>query len=340
MKVASQASALPEPQTDAVAAAAARPASFILGVALVKPGITSPAPDLAVLGQQFPHVNFTLMRDAPADVLGLSEREWRAEPLDFHAWDARILRLQHQPRWLGIALDGATVSGSQNVVEILTRYQRLVPRTNAASQSAGFGALLAEHRALHDLSKPPMRADYEHALDVWQWVLRLEPRASEALQLAALFHDIERLFSAADVGREQEASDYQALKDMHARIGASVARRVLMRSGLEPETAQRVAILIQHHERPCAGLRSEELALLADADALSFFSLSSPAFADHYGPAHARKKVRYSLLRMTERARQRLLTVRLRADIARYVAELARARTKESAPEVGAEPQT
>lgn len=312
----------------------------MLSVALIRPGMTAPAPNLAMLAREFPHVSFAVMRESPAGALSLSERHWRADPLDFHAWDASLLSQLKEPSWLAITLDGSGASGTKNVIEILTRYQRLTPRTNSVSQSAGFAEVLAEHRSLHDLSKPPGCADYDHAIDVWQWALRLEPRASEALQLAALFHDIERLFSEADVRVEQEAVDYQAFKDMHARIGASVARRVLTRCGVEPETAHRVAILIQHHERANSGLRSEELALLADADTLSFFSLNSPAFADQYGPTHTRKKVRYSLLRMTERARQRLLNVRLRADIARYVAEVRGAGTKASAPEVGPESGT
>jgi hypothetical protein len=166
-----------------------------------------------------------------------------------------------------------------------------------------------------------VRADYDHALDVWQWILRLNPGASLGLQLAGLFHDIERLASEADERIEQKAPDYQAFKDTHARAGARLAAQVLDESGIAAADVGRVERLIQEHERPLASPRDADLATLADADALSFFSLNSPGFADYYSAEHTRKKVRYSLRRMTAAAQLRLPEMRLRPDIAALVAE-------------------
>lgn len=66
--------------------------------------------------------------------------------------------------------------------------------------------LLRRHRSLHPADKPLVRADYRHALDVWQWVLRLDPEAGGAVQIAALFHDVERIFTEAESRSEQAVS--------------------------------------------------------------------------------------------------------------------------------------
>ncbi len=83
---------------------------------------------------------------------------------------------------------------------------------NERSSDERFAEILRRHRQLHDLDKPLVKADFDHALDVWQWTLRLRPQSSLPLQVAALFHDIERLVSEADVRIEQHAPDYQTLQ--------------------------------------------------------------------------------------------------------------------------------
>src|SRR5437868_722378 len=69
------------------------------------------------------------------------------------------------------------------VEEVLTRAQRHFDRRNRASAGAQFTAILRRHRGLHDRSRPLARAELDHALDVWQWTLRLEPEASFELQI-------------------------------------------------------------------------------------------------------------------------------------------------------------
>jgi hypothetical protein len=192
-------------------------------------------------------------------------------------------------------------------MEVLNRVQRLIARRNGASEGSLFDRVLERHRALHDLSKPLVRADYNHALDVWQWLLRLDPGASLALQLAALFHDVERLVSEADARVEHLAADYQQFKDAHAAAGAAMTRAILRECGVAEDVGEEVADLIAHHEH--------HPDLLADADALSFFSLNSPGYADYFGPEQTRRKVAYSWNRLRPESRSKLASVRLRADV-------------------------
>src|SRR5205814_582070 len=83
-----------------------------------------------------------------------------------------------------------------------------------------FDKVLARHCELHDMNKPLVAADFDHARDTWRWVLRLAPHASLAVQVAALFHDVERLASESEARIEHRAADYEAFKKAHAAAGA------------------------------------------------------------------------------------------------------------------------
>jgi hypothetical protein len=206
-----------------------------------------------------------------------------------------------------VRVQGAGPAYARVALEVAQRYQRLWPRQNQHSRSEAFARVLRLHRDLHDLSLPLVRADYEHALDVWQWVLRLAPDANLTLQLAALFHDIERLQSEATKRVEQHAQDYLAFKRAHARRGAHRVAALL--AEVAPAQASPVAQLVARHEQP---EDDPALRVLNDADALSFFALNSAGFLAYYGPAHTEKKVRYTLARISsEQARARLATLRL-----------------------------
>jgi hypothetical protein len=200
------------------------------------------------------------------------------------------------PRSLSLA-GGDPGRLEQQALATLTRFQRFVGRRNKSSEGAAFDELLARHRALHDLSKPLVRADFDHALDTWQWLLRLEPGAGFALQAAALLRDVERLHGEAD---------------------ARVATTLLRDLDFAPAAIAHVVRLVEGHEK---ARDDREVSTLNDADALSFFSLDSAGFLDHSGPAHTRRKITDSHGRMSERARARLGEVVLRPDVEALVHE-------------------
>ena len=230
----------------------------------------------------------------------LWQAEWERPRFDFHAFDSHMDELAERATggpfllWLGANPEELP----RVVFEALTRCQRLAGRRNAAADGPELDAVLARHRALHDLSKPLVRADYAHALDVWQWMLRLQPQAGLAVQIAALFHDI---------------------------AGAEMACELLAELGLDPEIRCRAVRLIAAHERPPApgDPDAEDLALLNDADGLSFFSLNSPGYWDYFGPEATRRKVAFTLARLRPEAKRRLRRVRLRPEVRQIAAPLA-----------------
>lgn len=274
--------------------------------------IASPtAMPIPTLSAEFPSVR-ALFVDGPDDGEPVVEEgAWRAAA-SFRPFDDAV----EASRSDALVVRGRDAGAI--ACEVLTRFQRFVERRNAASRTAVFDAVLAAHRRMHDVTKPLVKADLDHALDAWQWLLRLAPQASLAVQLAALFHDIERLESEADRRVEQHAPDYQAFKDAHARRGGDVAYDVLVSAGVDRTTALRTRAIVATHERRGA---DPDVDLLNDADALSFFSLNSAGYADYFGPAQTRKKVAYTLGRLGPSARARLAGVRLRSDVRTHLME-------------------
>lgn len=229
-------------------------------------------------------------------VLDLSTNGGVADPL---AWDARVHELESDSVFeLGVRLSSPALE-LEAFDALLRRYQRLLPLP-AHVPSPELARVLALHRSLHDLTLPLVRADYDHALDTWRWLLWLAPRADLALQCAALFHDVERLESEPLQRTEHLAPDYVSFKRAHARRGAELVGAHLSTLGLPADDLREIQRLVSHHERPDADPR---LQLLNDADGLSFFSLNGYGYLRYFGPAVTRDKIRYTSARLSPRTR-------------------------------------
>ncbi len=68
--------------------------------------------------------------------------------------------------------------------------------------------------------------DPRHSSNTLEWLVRLDPHADAALQLAALGHDIDRAVEERKVQRADFA-DYDTFKAAHARNGASILAEIL-----------------------------------------------------------------------------------------------------------------
>ena len=251
----------------------------------------------------------TLTREFPSLIVERAER-CAADDLiidDFRRFDEAV----ENARPLSLVV----VRGSDAVgvaIEVMARYQRLVVRRNEASSTPLFDAILEAHAALFDPSSPLLRADLEHALDTWQWMLRIAPNIGLAPQIAALFHDIDRLD-----GEPQERIEHRAhrvLDDPQAKRGGERALAILRGVGVEEEDAARASDLVAG--RVCS---ESDALVLDDADALSFLSLMSPLYADYFGLAQTRRKVSFTLGRLAPVAREKVSLFRLRPDVDRLL---------------------
>ncbi len=162
---------------------------------------------------------------------------------------------------------------------LLTRVQRFVDRRNVDSRAPVFERLLRRHRALHDRRRPSVRAEHDHAVDTWRWTLRLAPEAGLALQVAALFHGVERRHALASAGL-----DAPVIAEVEALVAADAPG-------------------------------DEERALLSDADALSFLSLDASSFLDDHGPSQTRARLASVLARLRPQHRARLRDLHIRHDV-------------------------
>lgn len=250
----------------------------------------------------------------------IDARAWLAHDAQLLSFDRAVHRAEDLARArresMSLRIEGDLEELCLATPSVMTRYQRLFPRYNERYPACELEPVLARHAELHDREKPLVRADHDHALDVWQWVLRLCPGASAALQLAGLFHDVERLQSEADVRSEHLASDYATFKQQHAAQGAVLLGTLLSELRLPHSLLARAQQLIAQHERPS---EDTELRTLNDADSLSFFALNSAGFLAYYGPDHTRVKVAYTFRRMQPSARAMLSEVRLEARLRRML---------------------
>lgn len=258
----------------------------------------------------------SLEETVDVDLAPWGDPTWDPGPFDWSLGD----RAWTRPVLLRVNASGLEPAPAADLLErLLTRVQRFIDRRNVDSNAPVFDRVLRRHRALHDRRFPLVRADHDHAMDTWRWTLRLAPQASLALQLAALFHDIERLTTEAHARVEQHAADYVAFKVAHARVGAAIARRALSSAGLDAAVIAQVEALVACHERPSDD-QDEERALLTCADALSFFSLNASGFLDYYGEAHTRTKLAYTLARLRPAHHPRLRELHVRHDVAALLA--------------------
>ncbi len=264
--------------------------------------------DTSRIEREFPTVTIERVETCDAretrdkSQLVIDDFAWRGA-FDFRRFDEAVENAR--------PVNSLTVRGSDAAgvaCEVMARYQRLVARRNAASAAPIFDAVLEAHASAFGA----VRFDLEHALDTWQWMLRLEPEIGMAPQIAALFHDIDRLES--DLHERIEHRAHRALDDAQAKRGGERALAILRGLGIEEDEAQRVRDLVGGH------VQSErDAAVLDDADALSFLSLMSPRYADYFGLAQTRRKVAFTLGRLTPEAREKVSLFRLRPDIERLL---------------------
>jgi hypothetical protein len=149
-----------------------------------------------------------------------------------------------------------------------------------------------------------------HLLRTEDWVVTLDPAASERLRLAAVLHDIERAFPDPDAtwdsARDWDSPEYNR---WHQDRCAGIAAGWLREQGADGELVSGVEALIRVHED--GGW--PEANLLQAADALSFLETMVPLVVGWVEGGRAPReravgKVRNSVERMApDQQRARLL---------------------------------
>ena len=131
-------------------------------------------------------------------------------------------------------------------------------------------------------------------------MLKLKPDADEALQIAALGHDIERVVQERKVRRE-DFPDYDRFKAAHANNSDEILKETMLGCGGADETLiQEVYDLVCRHEVG-GGRRCD---LLKDADGISFFEVNLPFYYQRNGPEETKRRCRWGYRRLSEKAKK------------------------------------
>ena len=247
-------------------------------------------PAVRPAARDFPTVEAADRLEPADDTVAVESITWREGDADFYWVDAQADALGER------GLAPVAIAGEPLIrLELLTRCQRWLGRRNRHTAGHWFDEVLRFQRSLHDRERPLGRAAHNSALDTWQWVLRLDPDAGPAVQVAALF---------ATAG--ERAADLLA--------GAPAPRAVV----------QRAVHLVQGvHRTELDDDGDGEAAILDDAGCLSFFAFGSSSFLDDHGEAETRRKIAATLHRLSLRACAYLPAARLRRDVARLFSEAA-----------------
>jgi hypothetical protein len=150
----------------------------------------------------------------------------------------------------------------------------------------------------------------EHLRRTRDWLLELEPEASEALRLAALTHDVERLFPGGPVQDLTKApEDDLEYRRAHSERSAALVREWLADRAAADGLVEKVVDLVRLHE--VGG--DADADLLQAADSLSFLDVNT------FLPARWAAEGRCSLERGLDQ--HRWMFERIRLERARPLAE-------------------
>jgi hypothetical protein len=141
--------------------------------------------------------------------------------------------------------------------------------------------------------------DPHHADNTLEWLVRLEPDAGEALQLAALAHDIDRAIEAGKV-RRADFDDYDAFKAAHARHSAELLRPILTACNVARDIVDEACRLVEVHEVGC----DPDADLLKDADSISYFDVNLSLYYQREGWAETKRRSSWGYRRLSARARK------------------------------------
>jgi hypothetical protein len=150
------------------------------------------------------------------------------------------------------------------------------------------------------ISKSPTDTDLEHARSAKKWVLRLKPDADQALQIAALAHDIERGTITPEQSKiKEDFSRYDEIKKIHGKLSADIICDLLKKHGFDKPFIERVGHLVELHE--FGG--DEDTDILKDADSIAFFEENIGGYLPKFGEEKLRNKIKFMFDRMSEKAK-------------------------------------
>ena len=146
--------------------------------------------------------------------------------------------------------------------------------------------------------KSTIKFEDVHSKSTLQLVLRLKPSADEALQIAALGHDIDR--SVEERRTKGKFADYSAYKKQHALTSSVIIGELLKKYDFDKKTISKVKYLVKNHE---AGKKGDAK-ILTEADSLSFFEHNINNYLEKHTVEQLEDKIKFMYCRLDKKAKQ------------------------------------
>jgi hypothetical protein len=242
-------------------------------------------------------------RELPEALVVLSH--WQHEQADITSFDRLFEQLQREGDFRLVLWSRDWLEGVQAALELLNRYQRLLPLPLDYRPLPHLPELLSARRALFRDGQNEGRAGE----DAWRWLLRLAPEPPRAVELAALFLDL-----------------LLPQHDNHTRA----AWTTLESHGFRRAELLEMTELLSQLDRN--DTFEPDLALLRDARGLAFFSTESWRYFREHGHAPTHEKLRALLAHMSARALCLALATRQPPDVSLMLEDIL---DMDSAPDSG-----
>ncbi len=157
----------------------------------------------------------------------------------------------------------------------------------------------AKQSIRHVIDQSAVEEDLSHAENTLDWLLVLNPTASEILMLAAYGHDLERGLPNR-VYREEFATS-QEYKKVHSENSAKALRDIALSAGYNSEDAERLAQIVMNAE-----FKNDDpdVQLVCDADSISFFDNNLAFYKLRYTPERTANKMSFMYKRASARAQK------------------------------------
>jgi len=162
----------------------------------------------------------------------------------------------------------------------------------------------AKQEILQIISKSSLPEDLPHAKNTVEWVLKLNPKASQAMQIAALAHDIDRADEKQKIKRSN-FDHYDTFKTVHAQRSSSVLKKILKKHDLAASLIHDACELVKHHE--FGGDPQSDL--LREADSLSYFETNLPHYFKREGWTETKRRCVWGLQRLSDENRKKVLDI-------------------------------
>jgi len=157
----------------------------------------------------------------------------------------------------------------------------------------------AKEKIREAISKSNVPEDPIHAENTLKWVLYLKLDANDALQIAALAHDIDRAVEERKT-RRSDFDDYDVFKAAHAQNGAKILREILDDCQVAKLIAEEACRLVTLHEVG-GDPRSD---LLKDADSISYFDVNMPLYYQREGWDETKRRCVWGYRRLSSRGKE------------------------------------